>query len=165
MPPYVGFNGFCHFLHLVEVKSKIWVLVVWVIRSMKSCKFSSFWVVLLVLEWCGWTFNVHILCRSRSIRSWWSSWVSLTQGLTTTEAVFMKFHLLKIKGSWIFFNNWIKDLPKRGMKLKKSFHFIVFRQLGHWRPTPLLCFGGIGLNQCWAAVGNRETPGGYHGCF
>jgi hypothetical protein len=30
------------------------------------------------------------------------------------------------------------------MKLKKSFHFIVSCQLGHWKPTPLLCFGGIG---------------------
>jgi hypothetical protein len=75
----------------------------------------------------------------------------------------MKFHLLKIKGSWLFFNNWMKDLPKRGMKLKKSFHFIVSRQLGHWRSTPLSCFGGIGLNQCWVAIGNRETLDGYHG--
>jgi hypothetical protein len=152
---------FC-ILARLKVRYEFWF--VWDIRSMKSCKFSNFWVVLLVLEWCCWTFNVHILCRSRSIRSWWSSWVSLTQGLTTTEAVFMKFHLLKIKGSWLFFNNWIKDLPTRGMKLKKSFHCIVSRQLGHWRLTPLLCFGGIGLNQCWAAIGNRETPGGYHGC-
>jgi hypothetical protein len=55
--------------------------------------------------------------------------------LETTKAIFMEFQQSKFKVL-----DYLSTIePKRGRTLKKSFHFIVSLELGHWRSTPLSC--------------------------